>query len=70
VLDWFEDKDTQVFCEFLERYPTLKTAQAAIAEELTQFFQQHRVIRRSAFGLPSRRESLAGLSKLPLRAFP
>lgn len=48
VLDWFEDKDTQVFCEFLERYPTLKAAPAETAEELTQFFQQHRVIRRSA----------------------
>jgi transposase len=48
VLDWFEDKDTQVFCEFLERYPTLKAAQAATAEELTQFFRSHRVIRRSA----------------------
>jgi hypothetical protein len=63
VLDWFEDKDTQVFCEFLERYPTLKTAQAAIAEELTEFFQQHRVIRRSTFGLPSRRESPAASDK-------
>lgn len=48
VLDRFEDKDTQVFCEFLERYPTLKAAPAETAEELTQFFQQHRVIRRSA----------------------
>jgi hypothetical protein len=28
VLDWFEDKDTEVFCAFLERYPTLKAAQA------------------------------------------
>jgi len=33
VLDWFEDKDTQVFCEFLEHYPTLKAAQAATAAE-------------------------------------
>jgi hypothetical protein len=35
VLDWFEDKDTQVFCEFLQRYPTLKAAQAATKSELT-----------------------------------
>jgi transposase len=48
VLDWFEDKDTEVFCAFLERYPTLKAAQAATAPELTQFFRSHHVIRRSA----------------------
>jgi transposase len=48
VLDWFEDKDPQVFCEFLEHYPTLKAAQTATESELTQFFRMHRVIRRSA----------------------
>lgn len=48
VLDWFEDKDTQVFCDFMSQYPDLHSAQAASAEELTQFFQAHRVIRRSA----------------------
>ncbi|XQQ06150.1 MAG: IS110 family transposase [Leptolyngbya sp. IPPAS B-1204] len=48
VLEWFEDKDTQVFCEFIERYPTLRAAQAATAAELTQLFCSHRVIRRSA----------------------
>jgi hypothetical protein len=47
-LDWFEDKDTQVFCEFVKQYPTLKAAQAATSEELTQFFRSHQVIRRSA----------------------
>lgn len=37
VLDWFEDKDTEVFCAFLESYPhpLLKSAQAATAQELT-----------------------------------
>jgi transposase len=48
VLDWFEDKDTQVFCAFVEHYPTLKAAQAATPEELTLFFTSHKVIRRSA----------------------
>lgn len=48
VLDWFEDKDTKVFCLFVERYPTLKAAQAATPEELTQFFTSQRVVRRSA----------------------
>jgi transposase len=48
VLDWFEDKDTQVFCDFLSRYPDLQLAQTASAEELTQFFKTHHVVRRSA----------------------
>lgn len=48
VLDWFEDKDTQVFCAFVKQYPDLKSAQAATAQELTQFFRSHQVIRRSA----------------------
>lgn len=48
VLDWFEDKDTQVFCEFLSHYPDLPSAQAASADELTEFFKGHKVIRRSA----------------------
>jgi transposase len=48
VLDWFEDKDTLVFCEFLERFDDVMAAQAATADELTQFFRSHRVVRRSA----------------------
>jgi transposase len=44
VLEWFEDKDTQVFCEFLTRYPDLKAAQAAPKEELEQFFKSHHVV--------------------------
>jgi transposase len=48
VLEWFEDKDTQVFCDFILEYPTLKAAQAASADELTQFFHQHKVTRKSA----------------------
>ena len=48
VLDWFEDKDTKVFCNFVQQYPTVKAAQAASAEELTQFFRTHGVVRRSA----------------------
>jgi len=29
VLDWFQDKDTQIFCDFLERWPDLTAAQRA-----------------------------------------
>ncbi|MGB8701481.1 MAG: IS110 family transposase, partial [Thermosynechococcaceae cyanobacterium] len=48
VLEWFKDKDTQVFCEFVERYPTLKAAQSATPEELRSFFASHHVVRQSA----------------------
>jgi transposase len=44
VLDWFEDKDTQVFCDFLTQYPSLKSAQAASSEDLKQFFKTHHVV--------------------------
>jgi hypothetical protein len=44
VLEWFEDKDTQVFCDFLTQYPDLKAVQAAPAEELEQFFKTHHVV--------------------------
>ncbi len=48
VLDWFEDKDTQVFCDFLTLYPNLDAAQSASADELTRFFKSHHVVRRTA----------------------
>ena len=44
VLDWFENKDTHVFCDFLTRYPSLKAAQTASKEELEQFFKSHHVV--------------------------
>ena len=31
VLEWFKDKDTFVFCDFVTRWPTLKQAQRALA---------------------------------------
>jgi transposase len=48
VLDWFEDKDTRVFCDFLTEFPDLKSAQASSPEDLTQFFQSRRAGRKSA----------------------
>lgn len=48
VLDWFEDKDTLVFCDFIEQFPEVKTAQASTPEALTQFFRDHQVIRKTA----------------------
>lgn len=48
VLEWFDDKDTQVFCDFILAYPTFQSAQAASAEALTTFFHQHNVVRKTA----------------------
>jgi transposase len=44
VVEWFDDKDTQVFCEFLTRYPSLQAAQAVPKAELEQFFRAHHVV--------------------------
>jgi transposase len=41
VLEWFKDKNTVVFCDFLKRWPTLKQAQRARKTRLTAFFHEH-----------------------------
>jgi transposase len=41
VLEWFKDKNTVVFCDFLTRWPTLKQAQRARKTRLTAFFHEH-----------------------------
>ncbi|MGZ5095607.1 MAG: IS110 family RNA-guided transposase [Burkholderiales bacterium] len=43
VLEWFKDKDTLVFCEFVTRWPTLKQAQRARKARLCAFFHEHNV---------------------------
>lgn len=43
VLDWFEDKDTLLFCDFLSRWPTLKQLKAARRATLQAFFYEHHV---------------------------
>jgi transposase len=43
VLEWFQDKDTVVFCDFLTRWPTLKHAQRARQARLSAFFHEHNV---------------------------
>ena len=48
VLDWFEDKDTLVFCAFMELFPCVNAAQTATPEQLTQFFRSHHAGRKSA----------------------
>jgi transposase len=45
VLDWFEDKDTTVFADFLMRWPALQSAQRARRDTLRKFFHEHNVRR-------------------------
>ena len=43
ALQWFQDKDTRLFCDFLSRWPTLKAAQLARRSTLETFFRDHHV---------------------------
>jgi transposase len=56
VLQWFQDKDTAIFCDFLSRWPTLKAAQLARRTTLESFFRAHHV--RSADVITTRIEAI------------
>ena len=56
VLQWFQDKDTLIFCDFLSRWPTLKAAQLARRTTLETFFRDHHV--RSADVIAQRRHAI------------
>ena len=43
VLDWFKDKDTEVFCDFIIRWPTLRKAQRAKKSTIERFLFEHNV---------------------------
>ena len=43
LLDWFEQHDTVVFFDFLQRWPTLKQAKRARKATLEAFFRAHNV---------------------------
>ncbi len=43
VLDLFREKDTDVFSDFLERWPTLQAAKKARRNALESFFREHNV---------------------------
>ena len=43
ALQWFTDKDTPIFCDFLTQWPTLKAVQRARPATLKRFFQAHHV---------------------------
>ena len=40
-LDWFKEKDTHIFCDFILKWPSLTAAQRARKTTLTTFFNQH-----------------------------
>lgn len=41
VLDWFKEKDTYIFCDFISRWPSLKDAKRARRQTLINFMQDH-----------------------------
>jgi len=41
VLDWFKEKDTLIFCDFLLRWPSLELVKRAREQTLIDFFNQH-----------------------------
>ena len=43
VLEWFADKASLLFCDFLTRWPTPKAARAARRATLKRFFDEHNV---------------------------
>jgi transposase len=43
VLEWFKEKNTLVFCDFLSRWPTLKQVRLARKVTLEAFFREHNV---------------------------
>jgi transposase len=56
VLQWFQEKDTTIFCDFLSRWPTLKAAQLARRATLERFFRTPHV--RSADVIQTRMEAI------------
>ena len=41
VLDWFKEKDTVIFCDFIDKWPSLAAAKKARRATLLNFFNQH-----------------------------
>jgi transposase len=62
VLQWFQDKDTLMFCDFLSRWPTLKAAQLARRTTLETFFRTHHV--RSADVIAQRLHAIKAATPL------
>jgi transposase len=43
VLDWFKEKDSHVFCDFISKWPSLKQVQRARKKTFVDFMHQHNV---------------------------
>lgn len=41
LLDWFKEKDTTIFCNFVEKWPTLNAAKRVRKQTLLSFFNAH-----------------------------
>lgn len=62
VLDWFEDRNTLLFCDFLSRWPTLKQVRRARRATLESFFHEHNA--RRAYLVENRIEGIRAASAL------
>src|SRR5215467_9062164 len=56
VLQWLQEKDTGIFCDFLSHWPTLKAAHLARRTTLERFFRTHHV--RAADVITTRIEAI------------
>jgi transposase len=56
ALQWFQEKDTAIFCDFLSRWPTLKAVRLARRATLESFFRAHHV--RTADVITTRIEAI------------
>jgi transposase len=62
VLEWFDDRGTVLFCDFLERWPTLRSVRQARTATLEVFFHAHHC--RSSRRISARIESIRGATAL------
>src|ERR1700694_1105517 len=62
ALEWFEDRGTILFCDFLERWPTLRSVRQARTAVLETFFHAHHC--RSSRRISARIESIRGATAL------
>ncbi|SOE97445.1 Transposase [Burkholderia sp. D7] len=62
ALEWFDDRGTVLFCDFLERWPTLRSVRQARTAVLERFFHVHHC--RSASRISARIESIRAAAAL------
>ncbi len=62
VLEWFDDRGTVLFCDFLDRWPTLRSVRQAHTATLEAFFHVHHC--RSATRIGERLRSIRSAAAL------